>query len=126
MVISHSYVNVYQRVLWLKKGITVVPNAGYANMLKLVDRCDDHLLFLGVENSGNMWRKRKQAGTELISWKMESVCLKMGKTIYAKSQSHASFTNVIYFATLQAQWFVRIDIAMIFPFSPMKSPFVDG
>ncbi|CAL1127973.1 unnamed protein product [Cladocopium goreaui] len=33
---------------------------GYANMLKLVDRCDDHLLFLGVENSGNMWRKRKQ------------------------------------------------------------------
>jgi len=67
MVISHSYVNVYQRVLWLKKGITVVPNAGYANMLKLVDRCDDHLLFLGVENSGNMWRKRKQAGTELIS-----------------------------------------------------------
>eukprot|EP00438_Fugacium_kawagutii_P014854 Skav234828 [mRNA] locus=scaffold69:1084018:1086710:- [translate_table: standard] len=34
---------------------------GYANMLKLVDLCDN-LLFLGVENSGNMWRKRKQAG----------------------------------------------------------------
>ena len=29
-------------------------------MLKLVDRCDN-LLFLGVENSANMWRKRKQA-----------------------------------------------------------------
>ncbi|CAK8986136.1 Uncharacterized protein SCF082_LOCUS428 [Durusdinium trenchii] len=32
---------------------------GYANMLKLVDLCDQ-LVFLGVENSGNMWRKRKQ------------------------------------------------------------------
>ena len=29
-------------------------------MLKLVDRCDN-LLFLGVENSANMWRKRKEA-----------------------------------------------------------------
>lgn len=28
-------------------------------MLKLVDLCDQ-LVFLGVENSGNMWRKRKQ------------------------------------------------------------------
>ena len=33
---------------------------GYSNMLKLVDRCDN-LLFLGVENSANMWRKRKEA-----------------------------------------------------------------
>ncbi|CAJ1450332.1 unnamed protein product, partial [Effrenium voratum] len=32
---------------------------GYANMLSVVDRCSG-LAFLGVENSANMWRKRKQ------------------------------------------------------------------
>ena len=38
---------------------TTATGKGYSNMLKLVDR-SDNLLFLGVENSANMWRKRKE------------------------------------------------------------------
>ncbi|CAE7255488.1 unnamed protein product [Symbiodinium natans] len=41
------------------KDASTATGKGYANMLKVVDKCD-RLSFLGVENSGNMWHKRKE------------------------------------------------------------------
>lgn len=41
------------------KDSSTATGKGYANMLQVVDKCG-RLAFLGVENSGNMWHKRRE------------------------------------------------------------------